>query len=120
VTTHLPAPINDEACPRASIVEITAIVTKRWTSGIMLALSRGATRFSQIQTAVEHVSGRMVSARLRELELHGMVERVVTPTMPVSVSYALTHKGRVALASLQSLATVGYEESVPAAESHVA
>lgn len=112
--------INDEACPRASIVEITTIVTKRWTSGIMLALSLGATRFSQIQAAVEGISGRMVSARLRELELHGMVERVVTPTMPVSVSYALTHKGRVALSSLQSLALVGIEESAQITRSDVA
>lgn len=70
----------------------------------MLALHRGAHRFSQIQATVQGISARMLSARLRELEQHHLVERVVTPTMPVSVTYNLTDRGRVVLASIQSLA----------------
>ncbi|GLY13677.1 winged helix-turn-helix transcriptional regulator [Kineosporia rhizophila] len=98
-------PISDEECLRASgIVELTTVIGKRWTSGIMLALGRGADRFGQIEAMVQGVSARMLSVRLRELEQHRLVERVVTPTMPVSVTYSLTHRGRVVLAWVQDLA----------------
>ncbi len=98
--------IDEAACRTSVLLEISALLTKRWTGGVMLALSRGADRFSQIQAMVQGISGRLLSARLRELEQHGLVERVVTPTMPVSVSYALTDRGRMVLVSLSGLADV--------------
>ncbi|MDP9828866.1 winged helix-turn-helix transcriptional regulator [Kineosporia succinea] len=96
-------PIDDEACDRSSLAEITAVFSKRWTGGVLLALSRGADRFGQIEGIVTGISARMLSARLRELEHHGLVARVVTPTVPVSVRYSLTARGRVVLATMQQL-----------------
>ena len=106
MTRRLPFPtgesISDEECRRATaIIEIT---TKRWTSGVMLALGRGATRFGQMEALVEGISARMLSARLRELEQHHLLERVVTPTMPVSVTYHLTPRGHAVLTSMHNLA----------------
>lgn len=73
----------------------------------MLALGRGATRFGEVEAMVEGVSARMLSLRLRELEQHGLVDRVVTPTTPVSVSYHLTARGRDLLSSMHQLALYG-------------
>ena len=65
--------VDDEQCRRAtSIVEL---VGRRWSSGIMLALSRGATRFSEIVSTVDGLSDRMASVRLKELEHGGLIER---------------------------------------------
>ena len=44
--------------------------------------------------ALEGLSDRVLSDRLRELELEGVVQRVVYPQIPVRVEYQLTAKGR--------------------------
>jgi DNA-binding HxlR family transcriptional regulator len=100
-------PISDEACREAT--SIVGIATKRWTGGVLLALGRGATRFSQMEALVEGISARMLSARLRELEQHHLLERMVTPTTPVSVQYYLTPRGQNVLASLNNLAVHSIE-----------
>jgi len=73
----------------------------------MLALARGATRFTEIEALVHGLSARMLAVRLRELEGVGLVERIVEPTTPVSVRYRLSPRGRDLLASLQALVAYG-------------
>lgn len=78
-------------------------VGRRWTGAIMLALARGASRFGEVEAAVDGLSARMLTARLRELETHGIVEREVIPTTPVQVRYRLTARGGDLLAAMQPL-----------------
>lgn len=80
------------------------VIGKRWSGGILLAVARGAHRFSEINESVRDLSGRMLAVRLREFEVAGLVDRVVIPTMPVVVRYELTAQGRDLLASLQPIA----------------
>ena len=97
--------IDDAECRRvAGIVEFLG---RRWNSGIMLAVARGATRFTEIEASVRGLSARMLAVRLRELEHAGLVDRVVEPTTPVSVRYVLTPRGRDLLSALQPLVTYG-------------
>jgi DNA-binding HxlR family transcriptional regulator len=58
--------IDDDECRRATA--IVEQVGRRWNSGILLALGRGATRFSEILVRVDGLSDRMLAARLRELD----------------------------------------------------
>jgi DNA-binding HxlR family transcriptional regulator len=95
--------ISDVACREAT--SSLEFVGRRWTGAIMLALGRGASRFSEIEAAVEGLSPRLLTARLRELEAHDLVEREVVPTTPVSVRYRLTPRGRDLLAAMQPLMT---------------
>jgi DNA-binding HxlR family transcriptional regulator len=107
--------IDDEECRRASA--IVERVGRRWNSGILLALARGATRFTEIVARVDGLSDRMLAARLKELEQMGLVDRIVEPTTPVSVRYRLTVRGRELLAALQPLTAYGQRwESAPAEE----
>lgn len=80
------------------------IVGRRWSSAILLAIARGAERFSDVTASVRDLSARMLAVRLRELEHGGLIDRVIIPTMPVSVRYQLTDQGRDLLASLQPIA----------------
>jgi DNA-binding HxlR family transcriptional regulator len=97
--------VDDDQCRRAtSIVEL---VGRRWSSGILLALSRGASRFSEVVATVEGLSDRMASVRLKELEHAGLIDRVVEPTTPVTVRYRLSPRGRDLLVSLQPLQQYG-------------
>jgi DNA-binding HxlR family transcriptional regulator len=85
------ASIDDDAC---RVFQATAeFAGKKWTAAILLALSRGATRFSQITDAVDGISARLLSVRLRELEERDLLVREVIPTVPVQISYRLTDSG---------------------------
>ncbi|WP_460739106.1 winged helix-turn-helix transcriptional regulator [Microbacterium neimengense] len=97
-----PLHIDDEECRR--LAGVMELVGKRWSSGILLALGMGAERFSEIERRVAGLSARMLSVRLRELEGAGLVERMVAPTTPVSISYRLSARGRELLRSLQPMA----------------
>ncbi len=54
----------------------------------------GPRRFCELTAAVEGLSDRVLSDRLRELETQEIVERVVYPHVPVRVEYRLTEKGQ--------------------------
>lgn len=97
--------IDDEQCLRFS--ESLELIGKRWSSGILLAIARGASRFSEILGLVEGLSDRMLAARLKELEQAGLVVRSVAPTTPVSVRYSLTRRGADLMHSLQPLVHYG-------------
>lgn len=84
------------------------LIGQRWNSGILLALGRGATRFTEILTSVEGISDRMLSKRLRELQLAGLVERSIIPSTPVQVRYVLTERGSSLLAAIQPLVAWGH------------
>jgi DNA-binding HxlR family transcriptional regulator len=93
--------IDDATCREAT--PILEFVGRRWTGAIMLAHGRGAARVGEGEAAVEGLSARMLTARLRELVAHGLVEREVIPTTPVQVRYRLTERGRDLLAAMQPL-----------------
>ena len=80
------------------------VVGRRWASGILLALGTGTERFTEIERRVQGLSGRMLTVRLRDLEAAGLVERLVEPTIPVSIRYRLSARGMDLLRSLQPLA----------------
>jgi DNA-binding HxlR family transcriptional regulator len=97
--------IDDDQCRRAAA--IVEQVGRRWNGSILLALARGATRFTEILARIDGLSDRMLAARLKELEQVGLVDRIVEPTTPVSIRYRLTVRGQDLLASIQPLVAYG-------------
>lgn len=82
---------NHYMCPRYE--HAIQLLGKRWTGLILDTLMKGPQRFCEMTAAVEGLSDRVLSDRLRELEMEGIVERVVYPQIPVRVEYRLTAKG---------------------------
>ena len=77
---------------------------RRWAPSILLALTRGAERFTDIAAAVPGLSARMLTVRLKQLETARLVERTVAPTTPVAVRYHLTPRGVDLITALQPIA----------------
>ena len=78
-------------CPRYE--RAVQVLGKRWTGLIIRSLMDGPRRFTDIRTYVCGLSDRLLSERLQELELEGIVGRAVHDRRPVSVQYSLTAKG---------------------------
>lgn len=70
------------------------LIGKRWSGAILAAMLAGSTRACDIRAAVDGLSDRLLTERLRELEDEGIVERCVSDGRPPIVSYELTAKGR--------------------------
>lgn len=65
----------------------------KWSMLIVLELSNGPLRFSQIRRQIPDISQKMLTQTLRELQRDGMVSRQVFPTVPPAVEYRLTSLG---------------------------
>lgn len=83
--------IDDEMCRR--FLRSVEILGRKWNAAVLMAAMRGARRFVEYRSLIVGISNQMLSQRLRELEGHGLVERIVVPTTPVQISYRLTGKG---------------------------
>lgn len=81
----------DRCCPYFH--EAIELVGRRWTGAILSVLMDGPLRFSEIAQAVPELSDRLLSARMKELEARGIVERRVYPGPPLRVEYALSEMG---------------------------
>jgi len=91
-TTDMTQLTTESICPRYE--HAIQLLGKRWTGLLLYALLEGPCRFCELTTRVEGLSDRVLSDRLRELEVEGIIERVVYPHIPVRVEYQLTEKGR--------------------------
>ncbi|MFQ5623677.1 MAG: winged helix-turn-helix transcriptional regulator, partial [Paracoccaceae bacterium] len=75
-------------CPISKACEM---LEPRWTVQILTELWNGSTRFNEIRRGVGHISPGLLSKRLRELEINGLVERV-EDTATGHVDYIRTQK----------------------------
>ena len=73
--------------------EAIELVGRRWTGAILRVLMEGPMRFSEVGQAVPELSDRLLSARMKELEARGIVERRVDAGPPVRVEYSLSDMG---------------------------
>ena len=94
------------ACPSRQILDRVA---DRWTALVLLALSDGTMRFSELRRRIEGVSQKMLTQTLRALERDGLVTREVFPTVPVTVEYTLTPLGASLLTAVQAIRTWAYQ-----------
>jgi DNA-binding HxlR family transcriptional regulator len=74
--------------------EAVELVGRRWTGAIIRVLMDGPMRFSEVGPLVPELSDRLLSARMKELEARGIVERTVHAGPPMRVEYELSEMGR--------------------------
>lgn len=87
------------------VKDLLARIAGKWTVLIVIRLSDGPMRFSELKRGIAGISQKMLTSTLRDLEQDGFVARVVTPTIPPRVDYALTELGRDLLGPLHILGT---------------
>ena len=91
-------------CPMSACM---SLIGGLWTPEIIWNLSQGARRFSELRRAMPAISGKMLSARLKDLAARGVVSRSVLPTTPPSVEYHLTDLGAELIPAIQAIVEVG-------------
>lgn len=79
-----------DGCPVRDVLDK---VGDKWSMLIVMTLSAGPLRFSELKRRVPDISQKMLTQTLRELQRDGMVGREVFPTVPPAVEYRLTELG---------------------------
>ncbi len=74
---------------------------------IYLLLKHEAQRFVELENAVQGISPRTLSARLKHLEFHGLISRKAYPSIPPKVEYRATEKGQALAQAIAALAEWG-------------
>lgn len=84
-------------CPEdveCSITKALDVLDGRWTFLIIRDLIEGTRRFGELRKSLNGVSPKTLTVRLKELEKKGIIERTAYATIPPTVEYSLTEKGR--------------------------
>ena len=76
------------------LIEVADVLSHKWHPVILTQLLNGEHTFSELGTAINDVSNKMLSDSLSTLESEGLVDREVVNEKPVRVRYTLTRRGR--------------------------
>lgn len=79
---------------RCPVEKTLNIIGKKWAVLIIRDLLNGKMRFGQLLSALEGISPRTLSARLNDLEIHGVLKKKIFAEVPPHVEYTLTKKGK--------------------------
>ena len=100
-----------ESCSKAIIPVRDAldILSGKWKLPIIIALSFGNRRFSQLAKQIPRITDKMLSKELRELEMNELVKRTVYDALPVMVEYSMTPYGKTLEKLIEELQAWGLQ-----------
>lgn len=87
-------------CPSRVVLDR---IGDRWTVLLVVALSDGRLRFSQLRSRIEGITPKVLTQTLRALEHDGLVTRTAFAEIPPRVEYELTDLGRDLLAPIDAI-----------------
>lgn len=97
---------NTRICP---ISKTSDLVGKKFTTLILRnMMQHNQTRFNQF-LKIEGINAKILSARLKEMERHGLIEREIFKETPVRIEYTLTKKGWALESLLYQMAAFSIE-----------
>lgn len=77
-------------CP----VEVTlTMINNKWKVLILRDLIDGTKRFGELKKSIGHITQKVLTAQLRDMEEKGLVYRKVYAEVPPKVEYTLTETG---------------------------
>ena len=87
-----------------------SIIGGKWKMQIIFWLWKYKTmRYSELKRAVDGITHKMLSNKLKELETNGLVIRHEYPGVPPKVEYYLSEKGLSLMPVIQTICQWGHE-----------
>lgn len=80
-----------DCCPIEATLDV---IGGRWKGVILYHLLNGEKRFGELRRLLPHVTQRMLTLQLRELEEDNVIHREVFKQIPPKVEYSLTEFGK--------------------------
>ncbi|MBL7750052.1 MAG: helix-turn-helix transcriptional regulator [Chitinophagaceae bacterium] len=80
-----------------------------WKMPVLWRLKDRSLRYSELQNQIPHISQKMLTQALKQLETDGFLQKKVFAEVPPRTEYALTEKGKKAITVIQFLREYGLE-----------
>ena len=93
-------------CPLNSCMELIGGV---WTVNIIWYLSDEPRRFSELKSDLNGISSKVLSTRLKKMEIDGVISRVEVNSSPPTVEYSLTKLGSKLKPAIEAIVEVGHQ-----------
>ena len=66
-------------------------------------------RYGELKKDIPHITHKMLTSQLRELEEEGFIVRKVYPVVPPKVEYSITERGLSAIPIIETIRTYGLQ-----------
>lgn len=80
-----------------------------WKSPVLWRLRSKARRYTELEKDIPHISQKMLTKTLKELEAHGMIDKKVYAKVPPHTEYSLTAKGKKIIELIEVIRNTGLE-----------
>ena len=78
-----------------------------WKAPILWRLNKNILRYGELRKDIPHISDKMLTTQLRELEQDGYIYRKVYPVVPPKNEYSLTEKGHKMMPLIKTIRNYG-------------
>ena len=80
-----------------------------WKMPILWRLKEKVLRFGELKKDIPHITDKMLTSQLRQLEREGFIDRKVYAVVPPKVEYSITEKGMTAIPIIEAIRNYGLE-----------
>ncbi|KAF0241271.1 MAG: helix-turn-helix domain-containing protein [Sediminibacterium sp.] len=78
-----------------------------WKAPILWRLNDNTMRYGELRKDIPHISDKMLTTQLRELEEDGFIHRKVYAVVPPKTEYSLTDEGREMITLITTIRNYG-------------
>lgn len=78
-----------------------------WKMPILWRLKEKTMRYSELKKDIPHITDKMLTTQLRQLEDEGFIHREVYPVVPPKVEYSMTDKGKTCIPIIKTIRNYG-------------
>jgi DNA-binding HxlR family transcriptional regulator len=95
---------DDRFCnSNCSFTRAIGMIGNKWKPIIINVIGTHTIRFGQLDAIIPHISRKVLTEQLKELEEDGLLERLAYKEIPPRVEYKLSEKGMAFLPILESI-----------------
>lgn len=80
-----------------------------WKMPILWRLKDKVMRYGELKKDIPHITHKMLTSQLRELEEEGFINRKVYPVVPPKVEYSITKRGQKAIVIIDAIRNYGLD-----------
>jgi DNA-binding HxlR family transcriptional regulator len=80
-----------------------------WKMPILWRLKDRVMRYGELKKDIPHITHKMLTSQLRELEDEGFITRKVYPVVPPKVEYTITQRGKHAIRVIDVIRNYGLD-----------
>lgn len=85
--------MTDKKARKCPVELAMSMINKKWVIQLLRDMFFGVSRFNEFKEGKPNLSNKVLSNCLKEMELNGLIKRIVDCEDPSNIKYKLTEKG---------------------------